>query len=84
MAAQSGSRNGVAEATDINPRQVHGKQMTPNYALLQIANDRLTFWQCQLQTAFRDGNVELAAACQIIISEYAVFTNEALKELHAA
>jgi hypothetical protein len=57
--------------------------MTPNCALLQIANDRLTFWQHQLQAAFRDGNVELAAACQTIISEYAVFTNEALKEIDA-
>jgi len=36
-----------------------------------------------LQTAFRDGNVELAAACQTIISEYAVFTKEALKEIQA-
>jgi hypothetical protein len=57
--------------------------MTPHYALLQIANDRLTFWQHQLQAAFREGNVERAAACQTIISEYAVFTREALKEIQA-
>jgi hypothetical protein len=83
VVAQFSSRNGVAEATDINPHRIYGKQMTSNYALLRIANDRLTFWQHQLQAAFREGNVERAAACQTVISEYAIFTNEALNEIHA-
>ena len=55
--------------------------MTANYVLLNIAKDRLQFWQQQLQAAFRDGNKERAAACEQIIAEYALLIREAMQHL---
>ena len=43
-----------------------------NYALLNIAEERLEFWQGQLQAAFRDGNDKRAVECERMISEYAL------------
>jgi len=50
--------------------------MTANYVLLNIAKDRLEFWQQQLQASFRDGNQQRATACEQIVAEYAMLIRE--------
>jgi hypothetical protein len=55
--------------------------MTSNYALLDIAKDRLHFWQGRLQAAFRDANSKEAAACELMIDEYALLIREVMQQL---
>lgn len=56
--------------------------MTANYVLLNIARDRLEFWQRQLQASFRDGDPQRAASCEQIIAEYALLIREVMQHLH--
>lgn len=55
--------------------------MTANYVLLNIAKDRLEFWQQQLQASFRDGNQQRTVACEQIIAEYALLIREVMDHL---
>jgi hypothetical protein len=55
--------------------------MPANYALLNIAEERLAFWQGQLQAAFRNGNEKRAIECERMISEYAALTSEVMEHL---
>lgn len=58
--------------------------MTANSVVLNVAKDRLQFWQGQLQAAFRDGNKERAAACEQIIAEYALLIREVMQHLRGS
>ena len=48
--------------------------MTANHALLEIVNERIQFWRDQLQTAYRSGDTQLAAACTRHLEEYIALT----------
>ena len=48
--------------------------MTANHALLEIMNKRIQFWRDQLQTAYRSGDTQLAAACTRHLEEYIALT----------
>ena len=53
--------------------------MVPNSSLLQVAAQRIEFWQDQLQAAFRCGNAERAAECVRVLDEYRLLTEESLQ-----
>ena len=55
--------------------------MNTTYLMLGIANDRIQFWQDELQAAFRSGNTARAAECDRLIEEYGLLTNQALTVL---
>jgi hypothetical protein len=55
--------------------------MNTTYLMLGIANDRIQFWQDELQTAFRTGNTARAAECDRLIEEYGLLTSQALTVL---
>jgi hypothetical protein len=55
--------------------------MTMNSVLLSITQDRLHFWQRQLQAAFRDGDEKRAATCEHIVAEYGLVLAEMMKQL---
>jgi len=55
--------------------------MTANYVLLNIARDRLEFWQRQLQASFRHGNQQRADACEQVIAEYALLIREMMQHI---
>src|SRR5690348_14773531 len=55
--------------------------MTVNSVLLSVTQDRLHFWQFQLQAAFRDGDRERAATCEHIVAEYGRLIAEFMKHL---
>lgn len=51
--------------------------MNPSTVLLHIAEQRLQYWQHQLQAAFRTGNAEQALVSELLISEYEILIREA-------
>ena len=55
--------------------------MNATYLMLDIANDRIQFWQDELQAAFRSGNTARAAECDRLIEEYGLLTSQALTAL---
>jgi len=55
--------------------------MNTTYLMLGIANDRIQFWQNELQAAFRSGNTARAAECDRLIEEYGLLTTQALTAL---
>jgi hypothetical protein len=57
------------------------RDMSADCVLLRIAEARLTFWQGQLQAAFRTGSHERAAECTRMIAEYVMMMREATKQL---
>ena len=57
--------------------------MNATYLMLGIANNRLQFWQDQLQAAFRAGNVQRAAECDHLIEEYGLLASEVLTKLRS-
>ena len=48
--------------------------MTADHAFLEIVNKRIQFWRDQLQTAYRSGDTQLAAACTRHLEEYIALT----------
>jgi hypothetical protein len=58
--------------------------MTVNSVLLNVTQDRLHFWQFQLQAAFRDGDRERAATCEHIVAEYGRLIAEYMKHLRGS
>jgi hypothetical protein len=57
--------------------------MNPNIAALRIAEQRLRYWQEQLQIAYRTDNDEQASKCQLVIQEYKVFTDQAIQQIRS-
>jgi hypothetical protein len=55
--------------------------MNATYLMLDIANNRVQFWQDELQAAFRTGNTARAAECDRLIEEYGLLTSQALTAL---
>jgi len=55
--------------------------MNATYLMLDIANNRVQFWQDELQATFRTGNTARAAECDRLIEEYGLLTSQALTAL---